>query len=337
MDFITLPPLTVLDIVGRDAARVLNNLCTAAVLPLLEGEGCEAFITEVRGRTLGHVCVYRVGQSLRLIGAGGQAATIAAHLDRYTIREDAAAEDRSATWSGLLLDENGLRRLDPSLHLDAPPSPQALAWRRMASSVDDRSVDDRSAGRSPDQAGLRSAERSATEGGLIAYSVPWTGKDRWLVAGPEGEIKELADWLRTQGAQALDESTFHRQRVLHRFPWFGIDLDDRNLPQEADRDALAISFTKGCYLGQETVARLDALGQVQKKLVVWRISGSEPPAAGTELSHDGRVVGRLTSIVADSPGGGYLALGFARRSHFEAGAEAQMQRDNGRTSLATVI
>jgi folate-binding protein YgfZ len=202
-------------------------------------------------------------------------------------------------------------------------------------------VDDRSAGRSEKQPEPRSGERSATMVGdvddLIAYSVPWTGNGRWLVAGPAGALQKLVDRLRTAGAQQLPESVFHQQRVLHRFPWFGTDLDDRNLPQEADRDAMAISFTKGCYLGQETVARLDALGQVQKKLVLWRITSSEPPAVNTELSHDGRVVGRLTSVVADPAGDGYLALGFARRSHFEAGAEAQSEGGNGEVVRATVI
>ena len=378
MDFVTLPPLTVLDIFGRDAARVLNNLCTAAVLPLNPGEGCEAFITEVRGRTLGHLCIYRLADRLRLIGAAGQAETIAAHLDRYTIREDATAEDHSSAWSGVLLDEACLLRLDPACRIDPPAEPHVLPWKLLGSvnadgpSVGDRSgmqaelrsatmVDDRSAGRSAESgeqqlgsgsAPLRSEQeakpaaidgaigddgRSAKPDSLIAYRVPWTAAGRWLVAGPAAAVKELVDELQTAGAQQLAESVFHQLRVPHRFPWFGTDLDDRNLPQEADRDALAISFTKGCYLGQETVARLDALGQVQKKLVLWRISSNQPPAAGTELSQDGRVVGRLTSVVADSAGDGYLALGFARRSHFEAGAEAQTAAENGEILRATVI
>ena len=100
----------------------------------------------------------------------------------------------------------------------------------------------------------------------------------------------------------------------------GVDLDESNLPQEADRDALAISFTKGCYLGQETVARLDALGQVQKKLVGWSITGAVP-AAGDTVQCDEKTVGRLTSV-ADHGDGTASALGMARRSHFDVGARA---------------
>ena len=117
-----------------------------------------------------------------------------------------------------------------------------------------------------------------------------------------------------------DEASFHCVRTLAGFPWYGVDLDETNLPQEADRDALAISFTKGCYLGQETVARLDALGQVQRKLVRWSITGGVP-AAGATLVAGEKTVGRLTSVAADDRGGA-IAIGFARRSHFEAGATA---------------
>lgn len=328
MDFINLPPLTVLDLVGRDAARVLNNLCTAPVLTLQPGEGCEAFITEVRGRTLGHLCTYRFDDRLRLIGAAGQAETIAAHVDRYTIREDATTEDLSNAWLGLLLDEDCLRELKPTWHTDPPKAPQLLAWQRLT----DSGLDDPAAS---------SESPSTAQPGAVdavhAYRVPWLGRAWWLVAGPANAIKEIVHRLSTAGANARPESTFHQLRVQHRFPWFGDDLDDRNLPQEADRDALAISFTKGCYLGQETVARLDALGQVQKKLVLWRISGNRLPAVGTELSDGERVVGRLTSVVPDPAGDGFLALGFARRSHFDAGAVAQLPSDGGELQQASVI
>lgn len=352
MDFMTLPPLTVLDIVGRDAARVLNNLCTAAVLTLNEGEGCEAFITEVRGRTLGHLCIYHVEERMRLIGAAGQADTVAAHIDRYTIREDAMAQDHSAVWAGLLLDGDCLRNIDPAFPLDSATDSSRLHWRRISLPISDPATD-HSALASDDPAGADSVSPGGETGtnlagagdiraadgvlGLIAYRVPWAGGGRWLVAGPTGVIQTLASWLRNQGAGELGEADFHCQRVLHRFPWFGSDLDDRNLPQEADRDAQAISFTKGCYLGQETVARLDALGQVQKKLVQWRIAAEQPPAPGAELSQDGRVVGRLTSVVADPTGAGYVALGFARRSHFDPGAEAQLQSEGGEVARATVV
>ncbi|MEM9645941.1 MAG: hypothetical protein AAF989_13200, partial [Planctomycetota bacterium] len=143
-----------------------------------------------------------------------------------------------------------------------------------------------------------------------------------------------------------DELAFHARRVLTGFPWYGIDLDESNLPQEADRDAKVIDFNKGCYLGQETVARLDALGKVQRKLVTWGIGGGVP-ARNAKLMAGEKAVARLTSVagVETVPEESLaiwkdridslpfeltsIAIGFARRSHFEPGAVARENPDSG--------
>lgn len=321
MPCLSLPPLTVLDLIGVDAAKILNNLSTAPILTLEWGEGCETFITDVRGRTLGHVCVYRLRDRLRLIGAAGQGPVITAHADRYTIREDVRAEDHSETWTGLLLDETAIRRIDatpdPAL-LVATEGPGDLIWRPLA-------TDRAPVAESPDEVD-----------GLFACRVPWTAAAPLLLVGPTARLVELRDGPLAGDDFDAGPDAFQRARVAKRFPWHGIDLDDRNLPQEADRDAQAISFTKGCYLGQETVARLDALGQVQKKLVGWRIEAAQPPPTGTELVAEGRVVGRLTSVVPGQRAGEFLAIGFARRSHFEAGAKAAWEINGQSVGQASV-
>ena len=69
-----------------------------------------------------------------------------------------------------------------------------------------------------------------------------------------------------KAGDVCDLATFETLRIEAGTPLFGVDFNDTNLPQEVGRDAVAISFTKGCYLGQETVARLDALGHVNQKI-----------------------------------------------------------------------
>jgi folate-binding Fe-S cluster repair protein YgfZ len=94
------------------------------------------------------------------------------------------------------------------------------------------------------------------------------------------------------------------------------------LPQEIDRDRLAISFTKGCYLGQETVARIDALGHVNRVLRVVQFSGDEIPQAGAELqTADGKPAGNVTSAVWSPRFSAPLALAFLKRGNHEAGTE----------------
>ncbi|MEM9185770.1 MAG: hypothetical protein AAGB00_04660 [Planctomycetota bacterium] len=112
-----------------------------------------------------------------------------------------------------------------------------------------------------------------------------------------------------------DDGPAAETRIASRFPLDAIDVDARNLPQELNRDADLISFTKGCYLGQETVARIDALGRVNQLLVRLR---AEPGAltTGDELTAEGESAGRVTSV-ASAAG---TALAYVRRTHADAGA-----------------
>ncbi|WP_235952212.1 CAF17-like 4Fe-4S cluster assembly/insertion protein YgfZ [Crateriforma spongiae] len=299
---------TIVDLCGADADQILHNLTTADVRALAVGQGCESFITDVRGKTLHHVMVYRTDQGFRLVGPGGESAKdpqtsfcqrLVDHCDRYIIREDATPTIVEGDWRLWVADPESAAGLNDSWHDCSWLGPGS----RMCWSTDDASVS---------------------------------------LDGPVG-----------------DQAAFHWHRVIAGFPWYGIDLDDSNLPQEADRDSQTISFTKGCYLGQETVARLDALGQVQRKLVHWAIgpaddsqtmtSGDPEPVAvtvptGTTLLAGAKKVARLTSLATLRPPNGVaesavekfrsmtqsisfpvaaVAMGFARRSHFDPGARAE--------------
>ena len=89
---------------------------------------------------------------------------------------------------------------------------------------------------------------------------------------------------------------WHAIRVESGCPLYGIDFNENNLPQELNRNALAIHFRKGCYLGQETVARIDALGHVNKRLAMISIIGEELPAIGAVIRRGDDTVGQVTSV-----------------------------------------
>jgi folate-binding protein YgfZ len=110
-----------------------------------------------------------------------------------------------------------------------------------------------------------------------------------------------------------NKAAFEALRIEAGTPLFGVDFGDNNFPQEVGRDRQAISFTKGCYLGQETVARIDALGHVNQQLVGVRFDGSAVPAVGVELQKDGATVGRVTSATFSPRFGAPLALAMVRR------------------------
>jgi folate-binding protein YgfZ len=135
-----------------------------------------------------------------------------------------------------------------------------------------------------------------------------------------------------------DRIGWEQSRIENFWPWFAVDFDDKNLPQELDIDPRAISFKKGCYLGQETVARLDALGQVQKRLCLVDIT-TQPndfaampaPTVGQALHIDEKPTGVITSLV-ESPveKHHWIALAMLKRSAFQT--EASITTDERLTT-----
>jgi folate-binding protein YgfZ len=112
-----------------------------------------------------------------------------------------------------------------------------------------------------------------------------------------------------------DAADYERARIEAGVPRMGADLDDRVIPQEAFLDRDAVSFTKGCFVGQELVCRIDTRGHVNRYLRRLRGNGL---ATGDELTLDGKVVGQITSSVGD------VALGYVRRE-VESGATVDVR------------
>jgi len=109
----------------------------------------------------------------------------------------------------------------------------------------------------------------------------------------------------------ISDEELELMRIRAGTPRYGRELDDRVLPAEAGLDERAISFTKGCYPGQEPVARLHYRGHANRGLRVLEIDTGELPAYDAELLHDGKVVGRVTSAIHDK--NGVVALAYVRR------------------------
>jgi folate-binding protein YgfZ len=123
----------------------------------------------------------------------------------------------------------------------------------------------------------------------------------------EGAVEVLDAGVEpTIGAEELE-----LRRIRAGTPRFGKEIDDRVLPAEAGLVERAVSFTKGCYPGQEPIARLHYRGHANRRLRVLRIDADEPPPQGSEIAFEGKPVGRVTSAVPE-PDGGVLALGYVR-------------------------
>jgi folate-binding protein YgfZ len=121
---------------------------------------------------------------------------------------------------------------------------------------------------------------------------------------------ELVDERPPELAEIADDE-LERLRIRARTPRFGREIDERVLPAEAGLDERAVSFTKGCFPGQEPIARQRYRGRVNRSLRVLELDGEELPAYDAELAYDGKVVGRVTSAAPD-PERGVVALAYVR-------------------------
>ena len=282
-------------------------MVTNDVKQTAEKRAVECFVVDVKGKVLSHGWVFEVGETLYFVSFGAnQAERLLAHWDRYIIREDVVISDVSELWTWQFL-----------LQSDVHP-------------VAEIDVDTKTADNLP-CACIVLSEHNATRNLRVALTNDIIGSNYWLLGEYlpkettiEANAFSIDSKVTSLAAQLNDSiSNFEAKRIEHRLPLIGIDFDDKNLPQELDRDAKAISFKKGCYLGQETVARLDALGQVQKKLVRLRLErkGDSPavPSAADKLFVAEKETGWLTSVSTLEPNA-WMALGYVRRSAFAIGS-----------------
>jgi folate-binding protein YgfZ len=128
----------------------------------------------------------------------------------------------------------------------------------------------------------------------------------------------------------VGEDELERLRVRAGTPRFGREIDDRVLPAEAGLEERAIDFEKGCYPGQEPIARQHYRGRVNRSLRVLALDGEELPAYDAELTYEGKAVGRVTSAARD--GDGIVALGYVRvevpaDAHLDLGGRAARPLD----------
>lgn len=294
---IALPHWDSVRVTGGDRASFLQNMCTNDIRGLQPGGGCEAFFTDVKGKIVAHVFALVGNEDILLLLAAGQAERLIGHLDRYIIREDLQLADHSPTieWTLIL----GQQLHAPIDQLASSPLPDLAApWSHAYATL---------------------GHVKPIDGLVVQCPLPWCGGR--LLGLPRDVAAECQPRLVDAGAVRCAEEVWHAVRIESAWPLLGVDFDGSNLPQEVGRDRLAINFRKGCYLGQETIARIDALGHVNKRLAMIKLSGRETPAVGAELlAGEKSSVGRVTSACFSPRFGAPLAIAMVRRGHHEPGS-----------------
>ncbi|MHB1562208.1 MAG: CAF17-like 4Fe-4S cluster assembly/insertion protein YgfZ [Isosphaeraceae bacterium] len=303
-----------IEITGPDRAKFLHNLTTNEVRRRSAGRGCEAFVTSPQGKTIGYVAILAAEDRILVRSDPGGMELALPHLKKYGMFDDVAIDDRSEATFELHLLGEGVDDLVRSAG-GTPPDPPDYAHV-------------------PGELGGRPVR-------FIRESP--AGVSGITILGERADAEAVASALAAAAGDAtlarLEPAEFEALRIEAGTPAFGKDVTEKNLPQEFARDDRAISFVKGCYLGQETVARIDALGHVNQFLKGLMFEpGSPCPAPGTSLEADGKRVGAITSA-ADSPWRGHpVALAMVRAAHARAGTCLTVAVEGSdRSLLATVV
>lgn len=258
-----------LELVGADRQRFLNAYVTCDVKTIEPGHGAYGFFTSPQGRILSDVVVLAHEDRLWLEVAPGRERMLADHLKKY-----------------ILADRVEVRTLDDMVPLSllGPRAGEVLAelpppgpWRHARVMVSGTEVTLARSGRL----------------GAEAYTL-------WVSASIASHLSERL--LENPEVQPVGPEAWEILRTEAGVPRFGMDYGEENFPQETG-DEEAVSYTKGCYLGQEVVARIHYRGGVQKILRGLVFDSGEPPAHGTPLSFEGREAGAVGTAV------GSLALG----------------------------
>jgi len=175
--------------------------------------------------------------------------------------------------------------------------------------------------------------RPFADGTVIIARVPEIDLDGYEIFVPREAAASLKATLQAAGIFAGSQETWGIARIESGRPEWGTDMDESTLPQEANFDELgAISYTKGCYIGQETVARVHFRGHVNRFLRRMRFVTRPAPPKGAELVDEtGKVIGEIRSS-ALSPRFGGVALGMVRRE-VPPGTTLQARWDGGECSV----
>ena len=169
-------------------------------------------------------------------------------------------------------------------------------------------VDDRTA--STGAASVVGAAPGVVPDGLVALPAAWGDVPGCDVVGP---VAAVDAWIADCGLPVGDAGTFEAVRIAAGVPRHGIDIDESTIPQEAFLERDAVSFTKGCFIGQELVCRIDARGHVNRFLRRLELAGPTAPGPGAAVHADGKVVGSVTSAAVVPGTARVVALAMVRR------------------------
>ncbi len=291
-------PRTVIRVTGKDRLRVINNFFTNQIDGFggddpAKAAGIEGLFTNAKGRIHAHAFVYVFADHLLIETFSRDAENLVQHIDKYVISEKIKFETLGDVGGNCLTVYGDSEAVSKALEIEQDNQCWAIYQNQ-----DDHNI-------------------YQTTHSLLG----WPTVSQFAEETDQQEFLKRCTEL---GAVERTATEFEHDRITAGVPMFGRDFSDANFPQELGRDDDLISFTKGCYLGQETIARIDSLGHVNKFICSVMIEGEfDTDELPIELKKDTKNVGKLTSLETDSGRGGRRGIAAMRVPYHQTGNKTE--------------
>jgi folate-binding protein YgfZ len=293
-------------VTGKDRVPFLQGLVTNDVKRLSSGEGCAAAFLTPKGKLLAELVVLAAPEELLVDGPPALAATLEQLLRKYVVFGEIGIEDRTAATGVLHLEGAGAGALLRTVIRQEPPAePHASVVAEGARVVRE------------------------TRGGFEGFDL----------RTPRERLGALRSALVAAGAVPSPPEVLESARIEAGIPRWGAELTGDVLPDEAGLPARGwVSYSKGCYVGQETVARIRTYGHVNRSLVGLLVEGANAPVPGAEIHSASSRVGAVTSATHAARLGKAVALGYVKRESAAPGTSLTVDASGGpRPAVVTVL
>jgi glycine cleavage system T protein (aminomethyltransferase) len=299
-------------VTGEDRVKWLQSIISNDILPLTPGQGIYSTFLTHKGKIIAYFRVYQLGDALMLEDIGETGDTTFATLRKFLLFGTKAKMDNCGeTWGLLLISGPKALELIRSTFGTDLSSLKPLAFEKLE-------IDGHPA------LLIRSEETGETD---IEILIPSGGlRSAWERLWTAGD---------SMGLQPFGTHALETLRVEAGLPKMGPDLNENIVPPEANLEGKSFSLSKGCYPGQEVVARMDTYGSVRRRLVGLTLSESAVPLSGAKVYSGDREVGWVSSAVLSPSLGKAIAFAFPLRDFSKPGTDLEVDTD-GRRVTATV-
>ena len=287
---------------GPDRASYLQGLLTNDIAALRTGSGCYAAYLTPQGRMIADLFVYELGDAVLLTLPRLAKDRVAAQLDQFIFTEDVKVEDATETFAQIAIVGPQAGKAISGVLADVPQA--------MLDAL-------------PEHGNLRA--RLDDQPGIVTR-IGDTGEPGFDVYVAQRLLASLRSHLAAAGVAELDVETAEALRIEAGIPVFGRDMDHDTIPLEAGIEARAISFSKGCYVGQEVIVRVlhRGHGRVARKLVGLTLDGQTPPPGGAVVRAGDREVGHVTSSTVSPVLARAIALAYLHRDFLTPGTAVEV-------------